>query len=243
MGRRAVFSALLWAGIIGGAQADFEAGQKAFEAGDHAAAFREWRPLAEAGNAKAQLQIAHLYFNGRGVSRSYVKAVRWYREAGAQGEAEAQVILGNGYEGGIYGLTVDLVQAAAWYRKAAEQNHGVAAFMLGVLLSEGRGVARDDVEAAKWYLISVEQGPDHHRYSAALYALGVVYETGSGVSQDHVEALKWYELAESSDTSVNLGWYWWAAQARTELAAKMAQEQIVEAHRAALVWTANKSKP
>ncbi len=52
---------------------------------DYAAALREWRPLAEAGNASAQNNLGFMYLNGRGVPRDYVQAHIWFNLAAGQG--------------------------------------------------------------------------------------------------------------------------------------------------------------
>ena len=44
--------------------ADWETGQSAYERGDMAAALEAWRPLAEAGNARAQAALGSLYIRG-----------------------------------------------------------------------------------------------------------------------------------------------------------------------------------
>ena len=64
---------------------------------------------------------------------------------------------------------------------------------LGVLCRDDHGVAQDDAEAVKWYLLAAEQG------SAIGQAdLGTMYDNGEGVGQDDVEAVKWFRLAPSS---------------------------------------------
>ena len=69
-------------GLIRPAWADFQDGQAAYQRGDYQAALREWRPLAEQGNASAQFNLGVMYDNGRGVTQDYAKAFRWYRSAG-----------------------------------------------------------------------------------------------------------------------------------------------------------------
>jgi hypothetical protein len=49
-------------------------------------------------------------------------------------------------------------EAAKWYRKAAEQGHAEAQVQLGVLYSNGLGVAANTAEATKWLLKAAEQG-------------------------------------------------------------------------------------
>jgi hypothetical protein len=99
---------------------DFARGVAAFEAGDYAAALREWRPLAEQGNVFAQTNLGYMYDTGSGVAKDYAKAVKWYRLAAEKGNTSAQNNLGSMYDNGK-GVAQDHVQAFTWYRLAAEQ--------------------------------------------------------------------------------------------------------------------------
>ncbi len=65
-------------------------GLDAFQRGDYETALREWRPLAEQGNARAQTALGLMYAEGQGVSQDYETAVKWYRLAAEQGFASAQ---------------------------------------------------------------------------------------------------------------------------------------------------------
>ena len=58
--------------------ADFDAGFAASEAGDHETAFREWKPLAEQGDASAQFGLGVLYAQGEGVPQDDKEALKWY---------------------------------------------------------------------------------------------------------------------------------------------------------------------
>ena len=48
-------------------RADLEKGFDAYEKGDYATAVREFKVLAEQGNAKAQYNLGLMYDNGEGV--------------------------------------------------------------------------------------------------------------------------------------------------------------------------------
>ena len=50
---------------------------------------------AEQGDADAQFQLGVMYAEGRGVLKSYVDAVKWYRKAAEQGDVHAQYNLGD----------------------------------------------------------------------------------------------------------------------------------------------------
>ncbi len=66
-----------WAGLAP-AWAGLDEGVAAYKRGDYATALREWRPLAEQGNANAQLFLGLMYGNGRGVPQDYAQAHMWY---------------------------------------------------------------------------------------------------------------------------------------------------------------------
>lgn len=120
----------------------------------------ELRAKAEAGDAPAQLFLGVRYFNGLGVVKDEVEAVKWCRKAAEQGNAEAQFNLGVMYDNG-QGVVKDQVEAAKWYRKAAEQGYAEAQYNLGVLYANGWGVAKDQVEAYAWFnlaALKVETG-------------------------------------------------------------------------------------
>ena len=55
------------------------------------------RIRAEQGDASAQVSLGKLYYRGKGVSRNYAEAVRWYRKAAEQGDANGQTSLGYMY--------------------------------------------------------------------------------------------------------------------------------------------------
>lgn len=82
----------------------------------------ELKRKAEAGDAKAQNSLGFMYYNGFGVSRDYVEAVRWYRKASEQGLPQAQSNLGFMYWNGV-GVNKDPGEAVKWFRKAARQGH------------------------------------------------------------------------------------------------------------------------
>ena len=58
--------------------ADLQKGLAAAQRGDFATALREWRPLAQQGNADAQHNLGVMYEKGPGVPQNYKTAVKWY---------------------------------------------------------------------------------------------------------------------------------------------------------------------
>ena len=105
--------------------ADFGKGLAAAERGDYATAIREWRPLAEQGDAKAQYNLGVMYKKGMGVAQDYGQAVKWYRRAAEQGYAEAQNNLGVMYGNGR-GVVEDYVTAHMWGNIARANGNDIA---------------------------------------------------------------------------------------------------------------------
>ncbi len=76
-------------GGVGTAQADYADGQRAWDAGRHSEALREWQASANAGDAKSMLALGRLYVQGLGVPQNYVQAYMWFSLAASRFEAEA----------------------------------------------------------------------------------------------------------------------------------------------------------
>ena len=138
------------------------AGEKALDKGDYATALKEWRPLAEQGDAEAQCNLGYMYKGGEGVPQDYEEALRWYRLAAAQGNAIAQNNLGLKYAKGE-GVPQDDAEAARWFRLAAAQGDAIAQFHLGIMYAMGRGVQDDYVQAYLWFSLAAAQGHDSAR--------------------------------------------------------------------------------
>ena len=146
---RCVLIALALAALApcaGTATADWDTGQSAYERGDAAAALEAWKPLAEAGDARAQAALGSLYIHGNGVPVDHAQALHWTRLAAEQGDITGQFNMGTIYAGGL-GVERDYSVAAEWFARAGEQDDAASRFNLGVLHARGLGVPRDDVEA------------------------------------------------------------------------------------------------
>jgi uncharacterized protein len=98
--------------FVAGGQ-DFDAGLRAYEQHDYAQALKEWRPLAEKGNAQAEFNLALLYFDGKGVPQDFEQAAEWFAKAADEGYTRAQRNLGEMYAIG-QGVKKDFVQSYKW---------------------------------------------------------------------------------------------------------------------------------
>ncbi|KAJ1271513.1 hypothetical protein BS78_06G133100 [Paspalum vaginatum] len=96
-------------------------------------------------------------------------------------------------------------EAVAYYRSAAELGHPIgmcnlgvsylegnarAQYNLGLCLQNGKGLKRNQKEAAKWYLRAAEGGNVR-----AMYNISLCYNFGEGLSQDPLRAKRWLQLA------------------------------------------------
>ena len=165
------------------AVAGLKEGYDALSRKDYATAIKEYRPLAERGDAEAQYRIGRLYEFGNGYPKDQAQGIAWIRKAAAQNHADAQQELGVIYATGD-GVKQDNVQAVAWFRKAATQGDATAQYNLGLLYAKGQGVGKDYAQAIDWWRKSATQGN-----ADAQFKLGVVYTTGQGVAKDPVLAL------------------------------------------------------
>ena len=141
--------------------------------------------------------------------------------------------------------------------KAAENGDVTSQFNLGLMYSQGLGVAQDYAQAVRWYTMAARQG-----YSEAQNNLGLMYSKGQGVIQDYAQAFRWYKSAAEQGHVLaqnNLGsmygnglgitqdylrahmWYNLAAvsgnddsvRGRDIAASRMTREQIAEAQKLA----------
>ena len=105
---------------------DFQKGRSAYAAKDYAAALKEWKPLAEQGNAEAQYAIGLLYRRGHAVLQDYKEALTWFRNASEQGVAGSQLNLGWMYQDGE-GVSEDIVLAHMWFNIASANGASIGA--------------------------------------------------------------------------------------------------------------------
>ncbi len=210
------FSTLLAVSVSGANAQDFDKGFAAYNVGDFQTALTEFLPLAESGDAGAQYLIGQMYLFGKGVIRSDVEAIKWYKLAADHGNLEVQKKLGFFYEMGVFVVQSD-VEAAKWYKLAADQGDGDAQVEIGFIYSKGKGVTQSYVEAAKWYRLAADQGNVEGQTF-----MGYMYDKGKGVIQDHVRSHMWFNIASANGDPNSANW-------RDEIAAKMTREDISKA--------------
>lgn len=152
------------------------------------AAMQWWQKAAEKGFGPSQATLGRL-FKERG---DYAQARKWVDKGVAQGNADAEYLMGTFYTHG-YGVDVDFDEAIKWYMKAAEKGHARAQSDVAVCYANGEGVKKDEKQMVYWYKKAAEQGDP-----AGLRGLYLCYKDGTGVPQDFDKAFEYLRRAAES---------------------------------------------
>jgi uncharacterized protein len=147
---------LLFAGFSAGT--DLESAKHAYQQKDYATAFREFTPLAEQGNADAQLSLGKMCLNGQGVLKDPDQAIKWFKASAAQGNADAQFFLGS-----FYLLPHrDIAEGLKWLRLSAEQGNQDAQLLLGKAYMQGE-LPRDPVQGEMWLRLAAKENLEFYQ--------------------------------------------------------------------------------
>lgn len=145
-------AALIGAAAPLGAQS-VKAGIDAWQRSDYAGAVAAWRPLAEAGDADAQFNLAQAYRLGRGVPTNLAAAKTWFERAARQGHVDAETTLGL-----LLFQNGDQAAGLGWLKKAADQGEARALLVYGTALVNGDGVTQDPVRGYAYVSRAAAQG-------------------------------------------------------------------------------------
>jgi len=157
------------------ASADFQKGLDAYKKGDFSKAAKEWRPLAEGGDAEAQYNLGIMYLLGEGISRKDVVrmpdlATDWIRKASTKNHPDALGLVASFYERGKFGFNKDLKKAVKLRTRAAETGDGLAIYNLSQVFLNGWGVEQNYDKA-----MSLLKNAASKNIQLAMYNLGVMH--------------------------------------------------------------------
>jgi hypothetical protein len=129
----------------------------AYEDEDFAAAFKLFQQAAKKNHIQAQLKLASMYYDGKGVDRNSTLSAFWYEKAAKQGDMVAQFDLAGLYRFGS-GVSKDIDKAVDLYHQSAKQGYANAQLALGVMYYKGLGIPID-LSKAKYFLsLAAKQG-------------------------------------------------------------------------------------
>lgn len=151
--------------------------------------FKENMRGARKAEIASQKSVAAAYYLGEGIGQDRAAAAEWYAKAAAQGDRDAQTILGRMYARGE-GVAKNPVEAVRLYTQAAEQGSERAQLALAVILREAREVPRNDEVAVRWYQRLAEQG-----FASGQFYLAESYASGIGLASSPPDAYFWADVA------------------------------------------------
>jgi TPR repeat protein len=156
-------------------------------------AFNLFKNIAQKGNVRAQLHVALMYVEGKGVEQDSEKAIEWYTLAAKQGNRDAHFKLGELYYKGT-GVEQDYTKALHWYTESANQGYKWAQLRLGNMYLKSIGVEQDSEKAVYWYTEAAKYGSMTAKYK--LYDLA---KKGKCTEQDYMKADDLYQKFNKSE--------------------------------------------
>lgn len=114
---------------------------------ENAEAIKWYTLAAEQGDADSQFTLGNIYKNNN-TTQDIAEAKKWWSLAAEQGHADAQCVLGLSF---LTDAEPDYEEGVKWLTLAAEQEHAEAQYCLALCYLSGYGVAKDQVEADKWF--------------------------------------------------------------------------------------------
>jgi len=156
------------------------------------------RERADRQDAKAQNQLALLYYEGKGVPQDDTRAAEWMQKAAEGGDVNSQYMLAWFSYKGI-GVPQDYAKTIEWAQKAMDKGDSNAITLLARLHRLGRGVPQNYAKSLELLHTADQEG---NIYAPA--DIAYMYKTGQGVPKDYLQAIDWYsKAAERGNAS---GW-------------------------------------
>jgi len=121
---------------------------------------------------------------------SPAEGLKWLRGHVTDGQAEAQLELGDSYKDGRRGLQRSWKRAFRLYSAAAKQGHAAGMHLTGRCLDLGDGVVKDCKAAFRMHLNAADQG-----FPEAQCRLGLMMVEGRGTEKSYPAAVEWFQLA------------------------------------------------
>ena len=84
------------------------------------------------------------------VPQDFDQAAKWYKQAAAAGNHDAQFDLATLYDMGA-GVEQNYEKAAYWYNRAAKQGAVAGQYNMAIMLEDGVGVSQDYPDSYFWY--------------------------------------------------------------------------------------------
>ncbi len=145
------------------------------------------------GRKEALAPLGDLFLSGAAGPKDRTRAASIYAQAASFGDADAAYAAGILYADGDPDPMDDPLKAIGYLRQAAQAGRADASADYGLMLYQGRGVARDLKGAAQWFKTAAEGGDMDGAFYWAL-----VNAKGEGTPQNLELAVQWARVAKGS---------------------------------------------
>jgi TPR repeat protein len=145
------------------------------------------------GRKEALAPLGDLFLSGAAGPKDRTRAASIYAQAASFGDADAAYAAGILYADGDPDPMDDPLKAIGYLRQAAQAGRADASADYGLMLYQGRGVARDLRGAAQWFKTAAEGGDMDGAFYWAL-----VNAKGEGTPQNLELAVQWARVAKGS---------------------------------------------
>lgn len=160
------------------------------------------RARAEAGDPAAAYSWALCLYNGDGVPKNLVQARHWFEAAATLGHVDGKFMAGFCYFYG-HGGEKDEKKGVALIFQAADGGSRDGAFIRARTLEAGRCVAKDEVEARRWFEIAATRGS-----AKAMTEVGRYHQIQGTDKTQLAAAAAWFRKA--ADAGDKEGAFKWA---------------------------------
>jgi uncharacterized protein len=204
-----VVVSLLGVGSSRNAWSGYKEALNAYKRKDYAVALKELRPLAERGNAAAQLGLGRMYETGKGVLKDEVKAAKWYRRVVSGNEKDMKIRLRAFlYLGGLKERLRKKFPEAPKNIAIGHHLLNVGKIDQGINILLKEAMLLDAKATIYMWIIYRFRVEDRPRFDPRIlrtikqlagdgvprsqYYLGVIYDEGLGVKANQQLALNWW---------------------------------------------------
>jgi TPR repeat protein len=111
-------------------------------------------------NIRCLLALAECYELGVGTEQDHIRALSLYKSASEHDDAESMYRTGIAILRGV-GMRAEYAAARPFMLRAARKGYIPAMLMMGVFADEGRGIKKNEDDAAHWYSKAVATEVDH----------------------------------------------------------------------------------
>jgi peptidoglycan hydrolase-like protein with peptidoglycan-binding domain len=198
--RRALLTSVLLLTGAGTSFADFNAGSAAFNNGNYARAYQEYKQSADAGNSVAQFMMGRLYAEGHGVVQDKATAYMWYDLSASNGNNRA-IAARDAVAAQMDSGEIDHAQelATAWRADHSAASTSVAAPVMATSTTTSAPYSLINVQMALsdlGYVVGTPDGLIGPKSRAAIRA----YQADSGIPTSGEPSRALYEKLQASVT-------------------------------------------